>query len=110
MRGSLLHLEWRKDPLIDGILGAMHVMSFNLRYASNTEPNSWTARRPVMAKLLNAELPAVLGTQEGLYEQVKDIARDLPGHYDWIGHGRAGGSHDEFMAVFFDTRELEPLE
>ncbi len=85
-------------------------MSFNLRYASDAEPNSWAVRRPVMAKLLNSELPAVLSTQEGLYGQLKDIDRDLPDHYDWIGQGRAGGSHDEFMAVFFDTRQVEPVE
>lgn len=92
----------RVDPL--------RVMSFNLRYASAAEPNSWAARRPVMAQLLMNELPTILGTQEGLYPQLLDIAHDLPDHYDWIGLGRAGGSHDEFMAVFFDTLRLEPLE
>jgi endonuclease/exonuclease/phosphatase family metal-dependent hydrolase len=90
--------------------GQLHVMSFNLRYASNTEPNSWAARRPVMAELLRRERPTVLGTQEGLYPQLKDIQRDLPDHYDWIGVGRAGGSRDEFTAIYFDTRRLEPLE
>ena len=93
-----------------GKVDPLRVMSFNLRYASNTEPNSWVARRPVMAQLLLNERPALLGTQEGLYGQLRDIAHDLPGHYDWIGLGRAGGSHDEFMAIFFDTLRLEPLE
>jgi endonuclease/exonuclease/phosphatase family metal-dependent hydrolase len=88
----------------------LSVMSFNLRYASISEPNSWSARRPVMAQLLLDELPTVLGTQEGLYGQLLDIAHDLPEHYDWVGLGRAGGSHDEFMAVFFDTLRLQPLE
>ncbi|MGZ3146022.1 endonuclease/exonuclease/phosphatase family protein [Lentzea chajnantorensis] len=87
----------------------LHVMSFNLRFASNVEPNSWATRRPVVARLLNAEQPTVLGTQEGLYGQVKDVATDLPDRYDWIGVGRAGGSHDEFVAVFFDTARLDPL-
>jgi endonuclease/exonuclease/phosphatase family metal-dependent hydrolase len=85
-------------------------MSFNLRYASAAEPNSWASRRPAMAQLLLAELPALLGTQEGLYSQLLDIAHDLPDHYDWIGLGRAGGSHDEFNAIFFDALRLEPLE
>lgn len=93
-----------------GGMSTLNVMSFNLRYASDAEPNSWHARRPVMAQLLLNELPAVLGTQEGLYGQLLDIAHDLPDHYDWVGLGRAGGSHDEFMAVFFDTLRLEPLE
>ncbi len=93
-----------------GAVSTLSIMSFNLRYASATEPNSWASRRPAMAQLLLAELPAVLGTQEGLYSQLLDIAHDLPDHYDWIGLGRAGGSHDEFGAIFFDALRLEPIE
>jgi endonuclease/exonuclease/phosphatase family metal-dependent hydrolase len=89
---------------------ALHVMSFNLRYASDTAPNSWPQRRPVMAELLGVEQPTLIGTQEGLYGQLRDIEHDLPGYYDWIGIGRAGGSRDEFMAIFYDTRRLTPLE
>jgi endonuclease/exonuclease/phosphatase family metal-dependent hydrolase len=88
----------------------LHVMSFNLRFASVTEPNSWARRRPVMAELLGREQPTVLATQEGVYHQLRDIAHDLPEPYDWIGVGREGGSRGEFMAVFYDTRRLEPLE
>jgi endonuclease/exonuclease/phosphatase family metal-dependent hydrolase len=99
------------DPVIGPARGdSLHVMSFNLRYASTSAPNSWAQRRPVMAELLRREQPTVLGTQEGLYGQLKDIQRDLPDRYDWIGVGRAGGSRDEFMAAFYDTQRLEPLE
>jgi endonuclease/exonuclease/phosphatase family metal-dependent hydrolase len=83
------------------------VMSFNLRRGSM---DSWESRRPAVAELLRRERPAVLGTQEGLYFQLKDVHRDLPDSYDWIGVGRAGGSRDEFMAVFFDTSRVEPVE
>lgn len=93
-----------------GRVDPLSVMSFNLRYASAAEPNSWAARRPVMAQFLLKERPALVGTQEGLYGQISDIAHDLPDHYDWIGLGRAGGSRDEFMAIFFDTLRLQPLE
>jgi endonuclease/exonuclease/phosphatase family metal-dependent hydrolase len=89
---------------------SLHVMSFNLRYASTRKPNSWAQRRPVVAELLRAEQPTLLGTQEGLYAQLKDIHRDLPDHYDWLGVGRGGGSRDEFTAIHYDTRRLEPLE
>jgi hypothetical protein len=41
-------------------------MSFNLRFASDTPPNSWPERRPVMRELLRQERPQLLGTQEGL--------------------------------------------
>ncbi|MFI6206180.1 endonuclease/exonuclease/phosphatase family protein [Streptomyces sp. NPDC051041] len=88
----------------------LRVMSFNLRFASTAEPHSWAVRRPVMRELLRRERPHVIGTQEGLYQQLRDIEADLGPHYDWIGTGRAGGSRDEFMAVFYDTRRLAPLE
>ncbi|MEU5895158.1 MULTISPECIES: endonuclease/exonuclease/phosphatase family protein [Streptomyces] len=88
----------------------LEVMSFNLRYASTTPPNTWADRRPVTRELLRRTRPHIVGTQEGLYQQVRDIAADLGPHYDWIGTGRAGGSRDEFMAVFYDTRRLAPVE
>ncbi|MET9450891.1 endonuclease/exonuclease/phosphatase family protein [Streptomyces cinerochromogenes] len=88
----------------------LRVMSFNLRFASTAEPHSWAARRPVTRGLLHRERPHVLGTQEGLYHQLRDIEADLGGSYDWIGTGRAGGSRDEFTAVFYDTRRLAPQE
>lgn len=52
--------------------------------------------------------PDVMGTQEGIYSQVKDLASDLP-EFDWIGLGREGGSSGEFMAVFYRKSRLEPL-
>ncbi|EST20312.1 endonuclease/exonuclease/phosphatase family protein [Streptomyces roseochromogenus] len=90
--------------------GPLRVMSYNLRYASSAEPHSWAARRPVTHALLQRERCHVIGTQEGLYQQLRDIEADLGTPYDWIGTGRAGGSRDEFMAVFYDTRRLAPQE
>lgn len=103
--------EGGERPVIGPARGdSLHVMAFNLRYASDTTPNSWAERRPVMAELLRREQPTVIGTQEGLYGQLKDIHQDLPDRYDWIGVGREGGSRGEFMAVYYDTQRLAPLE
>lgn len=88
---------------------ALTVMTFNLRYASPTGANHWPARRPVMAELFKKTAPDLIGTQEGLYPQLKDIASDLPEHA-WIGLGREGGSRGEFMAVFYRKDRLDPLE
>lgn len=85
------------------------VMTFNLRYASATTPNSWPERRPVMSDCIRGVAPDLIGTQEGLYPQLKDLASDLP-DYAWIGQGREGGSHGEFMAVFYRRDRFEPLE
>ena len=88
---------------------ALHVMTYNLRYASDKGPTRWPVRRPLIAELLRTHNPDLIGTQEGLYPQLKDIAADLP-HLGWIGLGRDGGSHGEFMAVFYRRDRLEPLE
>ena len=85
------------------------VATYNLRYASDPPPHSWPERRPAVKALLDAYRPDVIGTQEGLYHQLKDLAADQPG-YDWIGLGRDGGSRGEFMAVFYRRDRLEPLE
>ncbi|MCX4878867.1 endonuclease/exonuclease/phosphatase family protein [Streptomyces sp. NBC_00847] len=93
----------RRVPRLD-------VMTFNLRFASTTDPNSWSARRPVMRALLRRAHPQVIGTQEGLYQQLRDIDSDLGPDYDWIGTGREGGSRDESTAIFYDTGRLAPVE
>lgn len=91
--------------------GALNVMTFNVRFATVVDDTPrWSVRRPVMRELLRSASPHVIGTQEGLYQQVRMIEKDLGEHYDWIGTGRGGGSKDEFMAVFYDTRRLDPIE
>ncbi|MHC3467896.1 endonuclease/exonuclease/phosphatase family protein [Streptomyces sp. 7R007] len=100
----------RRAPLLAHQAPALQVMTFNLRFASTAEPNSWSDRRPVMRALLRRARPQVVGTQEGLYQQLRDIESDLGAHYDWIGTGREGGSRDESTAVYYDNRRLSPVE
>jgi endonuclease/exonuclease/phosphatase family metal-dependent hydrolase len=84
------------------------VMTYNLKFASPDPPNPWPGRRPLMAELIKTYAPDVIGSQEGLYPQIKDILADCPG-YGWIGLGREGGSRGEFMAIFYRHHRLEPL-
>jgi endonuclease/exonuclease/phosphatase family metal-dependent hydrolase len=88
--------------------GALTVMTYNLKFASDNPPNAWPQRRPLMSELIGKLAPDVFGTQEGLYGQLQDLAADLPA-FQWIGLGRDGGSRGEFMAVFYRTTRLEPL-
>ena len=87
----------------------LRVATFNLRFASEQKPNSWPERRPVMRACIKKLDADVIGTQEGLYPQLKDVAADSP-DYDWIGLGRDGGSRGEFMAIFYRKSRLEPVE
>lgn len=86
----------------------LRVMSYNLRYASTQPPDAWPDRRPLMQELIRREAPDVIGTQEGLYLQLRELAAGLP-DYEWIGLGRAGGSKDEFTAIFFRRDRFEPV-
>ena len=86
----------------------LNVMTFNLRYAAAVPPNSWAERRPVMRTLLTTERPDLIGTQEGLPDQLRDIGSDLGADYDRIGLGREGGDRGEHMAIFFDRTRLAP--
>src|SRR5439155_5328344 len=73
--------------------GSLCVMTYNLRFDNPKENprDAWTQRRPLMRELIRQLAPDVMGTQEGLYSQLKDLAADLP-ELDWIGLGREGGS------------------
>jgi endonuclease/exonuclease/phosphatase family metal-dependent hydrolase len=88
--------------------GTLTVMTYNLKFASPKPPNAWPQRRPLMGELIEKLAPDVIGTQEGIYSQLQDLAADLP-VFQWIGVGRDGGSQGEFMAVFYRTARLEPL-
>lgn len=88
----------------------LDVMTFNLRYASDDNPNSWASRRPIMSQLLNAERPQLIGTQEGLSGQLADIKSDLGPGYEFIGQGREGGTNGEYSAIFYDSARLTPQD
>jgi endonuclease/exonuclease/phosphatase family metal-dependent hydrolase len=89
----------------------LHVMTFNLRCATGEDPqHGWPLRRPVVRQLLEQAGPHVLGTQEGLPDQLRQLEADLPAHYDGIGEGREGGGRGEAMQVFHDDRRLQRLE
>ena len=84
----------------------LEVMTFNLRYASERPPNAWTDRRPVVAEVFRLHQPDIVGTQEGVWQQIKDIDQDQS-DYDWVGLGRQGGSRGEFCAIFYRTDKFE---
>jgi endonuclease/exonuclease/phosphatase family metal-dependent hydrolase len=87
----------------------LRVMTFNLRYAHREPPNLWPDRRPVVRAVVERHAADLIGTQEGEFHQLVEMASDLPA-YRWIGLGREGGSHGEFMAIFYRRERFVPLE
>jgi len=85
------------------------VMTFNLRYANESDPYPWSKRKGVIKEFLAERKPDLFGTQEGVYRQLMDIRSSAP-DYAWLGEGREGGSRGEFMAIFYRKDRFEPLE
>ena len=106
--GTLLAQTFWANAKDSNTAPSLCVMTYNLRYASTNPPNAWPVRRPLVREVIEKAAPDVLGTQEGVYWQLKELASDLP-DFDWIGLGREGGSKGEFMAVFYRKARLEPL-
>lgn len=84
------------------------VMTYNIRSASPGSPVPWCERRALVAECIQRVAPDIIGTQEGYFQQLRELAADLS-IYDWIGQGREGGSKGEFMAVFYRRARFEPL-
>ncbi|WP_245843870.1 endonuclease/exonuclease/phosphatase family protein [Oceanobacillus rekensis] len=89
----------------------INVMTFNLRYLNDSDasPHTWEERRSTVRQVIRKEQADIIGTQEAVYQQVKDVANDLP-NYKWIGQGREGGNEGEFMSIFYNENRFTPLE
>jgi endonuclease/exonuclease/phosphatase family metal-dependent hydrolase len=79
---------------------AIKVMTYNLKFVSPTFKPAWSVRRDWQVDLIKKYRPDIIGTQEGLKEQVDFLMGRLT-DYVVIGEGRKGGDDDEHMAIFF---------
>ncbi|MEU1299784.1 endonuclease/exonuclease/phosphatase family protein [Streptomyces shenzhenensis] len=86
----------------------LQIMTYNLEGHATAGP-SWAKRRPVERALLQQAQPHVVGTQEGDYKQVQQVASDLGKNYAWIGTGANGGRKGVINAIFYDVRRLKPV-
>lgn len=77
---------------------ALTVMTYNIRYRNDYDraENQWdTQRRPLVAAMIRLFRPEVLGLQEVLEPQLKDLRGDLGVSFYGIGRedGKAKGEH-----------------
>jgi len=78
------------------------VGTFNLRYDNKADSgNLWKDRAPVASALIRFHGFDIVGTQEGLRNQLDDLQKDLP-EYTFYGIGRDDGkSKGEHSAIFY---------
>ena len=87
----------------------LKLMTYNLKFASPTFEPSWEVRRDMQIDMIRKYDPDIIGTQEGLKEQIDYLADHLP-EYVVMGEGRQGGDDDEFMAIFYKREKFRLRE
>jgi len=89
------------------------VMGFNLRRrlprALTRRRDRWATRAPLVARLMDAERPTVVGLQEAFGDQTGLVIDSLGPRYRALGHGRDAGGGGEGCPIVFDSDRLEPL-
>lgn len=90
--------------------GDISAMSFNIRYGTAADGvDAWPNRKPQLVELIRRHDPDILGLQEALDFQLKEIDSALSG-YDRVGVGRDDGeSRGEFSPVLYRRRRFELL-
>ncbi|HSI72658.1 MAG TPA: endonuclease/exonuclease/phosphatase family protein [Fimbriimonas sp.] len=84
-------------------------MTYNIRGPWDRGVNAWENRRDALAELIRQESPDILGTQEGVIEQLDYIAEALP-EYDWVGVAREDGDREGEHCAIFYRRSMFSLE
>jgi endonuclease/exonuclease/phosphatase family metal-dependent hydrolase len=84
-----------------------NIATYNLRLnVASDGPNAWPQRRDAVKALIRYHEFDILGTQEGLIDQIEDLAA-MPG-FAYVGVGRDDGVHGgEHSAIFFRKARFE---
>ncbi|MCF8301742.1 MAG: endonuclease/exonuclease/phosphatase family protein [Bacteroidales bacterium] len=82
--------------------GSIAVMTYNIRYNNPTDgEHAWPDRKQLVFDVIKRHNPDLIGIQEALHGQVKDLESALP-EYGWIGVGREDGKKaGEYSPVFY---------
>jgi endonuclease/exonuclease/phosphatase family metal-dependent hydrolase len=86
----------------------LNVMTFNIRYGTaNDGDDHWLRRREALFALLRDQQPDLLGLQEALHFQIREILEAVPG-YAYVGVGRADGHRGgEYAAILYRSARLQ---
>jgi len=89
----------------------LRVMSFNIRYNEpRDKENSWPNRKEKAAGVIRFHKADLVGVQEALIGQLKDLEAMLP-DFAWCGTGRADGKEGgEFSAILYRKSRFKLLD
>lgn len=85
--------------------------SYNIRYANPGDaPNTWDNRAPIVINMVKFHEWDIFGIQEGLHQQVIDLAEGLP-EFAYLGVGRDDGAEKgEYTAIYYKKDKFRVLE
>lgn len=87
--------------------GVFGVMTFNIRFETEEDrENTWESRRDLVVELMTRHAPRVLGTQEGMWHQLKYLQGHLPG-YTLLSPFRVIDESCQYPSIFYRTAEFE---
>lgn len=94
-----------------GAVETIRVMTFNIRYGTAKDgENAWPHRRKLVFDILHDHQPDVVGMQEVLEGQRRELLSVLP-EYKSLGAGRFDGLlRGEFSPIFYRKQRFEILE
>lgn len=89
----------------------VNVMTFNIRYDNSRDSlNSWKHRKDRVANAILFYDADILGTQEVLHKQLKDLKARLP-QYAVVGVGRQDGKKaGEYSALWYKKERFDLLD
>lgn len=89
----------------------MNVLTFNIRFDNPADSiNAWPNRKDMVADLIRFHECDVIGVQEALLHQLKDMEERLPDH-NWVGVGRDDGkAQGEFSAIFYNKKAFQLID
>ena len=84
--------------------------TFNIRYANQSDVgNIWQDRLPHVASLIQFHQIELVGVQEALQTQLRDLKEALD--FNYIGVGRDDGTDKgEFAAILYDPKKFDMLD
>lgn len=87
------------------------VMTYNIRNSHAADGvNKWSKRKQSLANVVLKINPDILGTQEVLFNQLKDLKKMLPA-YEVFGVGRNNGKHSgEHSPLFYNKEKYEFMQ
>jgi endonuclease/exonuclease/phosphatase family metal-dependent hydrolase len=90
---------------------SLKVMTYNLRYDTPSDGvNEWGKRKQKVINLLNKYNPDILGVQEALLNQIKDITGARK-DYTFVGVGRDDGRQaGEYSAIIFKKDRFQLVD